>query len=234
MKGEVVERLIENKDYHYMGASSPSRSGKKILYTTNYNPPSPDPVNITKEQLSTRLFPKESLCIMNYESRKVEFTINDFSRGGMLDFNESPWSPDEKKFVYTIRKKPKVNLEGKPLNKNDTVIAGAYIFDIEKQKDIKFIPGATAAIWSPNSNIIAYLKNDNVWLYDVDADTHILFLKSTSPLTIEHIHWTPEGDHLYMLLGNENVVDEKLYRLKDGIEIPFKKLHLLDRSYTWR
>jgi hypothetical protein len=68
----------------------------------------------------------------------------------------------------------------------------------------------------------------------VDADTHILFLKSTSPLTIEHIHWTPEGDHLYMLLGNENVVDEKLYRLKDGIEIPFKKLHLLDRSYTWR
>jgi hypothetical protein len=235
INGEVVERLTDNKKYHYIGYAYATKSGRKIFYTSSYNPP-PVKMDHNKEDISKRLNPSSALHIMDYKTREVEVTIENFSKdkGGMLTFRESPWSPDERMFIYTIQKKPLVTLMGESVDDRDTTIGGSYIFDIEKKQDVKFIPGSYQAIWSPNGNTIAYLKKRNIWLYDWEKDLHTPFIGSSDDFKINDIHWTPEGDYIYVQCIYKGKYSEKLFSVRDGKEIPFKKLKLKDPYYTWK
>ncbi|MBC7450800.1 MAG: hypothetical protein H7259_04865, partial [Cytophagales bacterium] len=222
LQGNVVERLTSSEKYHYVGYRGVSNSRSKILYSSWYTPPimSSQP---TPKELAQRLSPITSIHIMNYNTKEIELSIENFAKekGGYQTTDESPWSPDETRIVYTIHKKPSVSISGKSLYGNDSVVKstrGSYIFDIAKKQDVAFIPESTQAIWSPVSDTIAYLKNKEVWLYDVLTDTHIPFIKATEDLKVYYIHWEPSGKYLYVSCGYKGRSSERLYSVKDGME----------------
>ena len=231
IKGKVIDRIVESDKYHYAHSAHPSNSNKKILYLTHARYP-PSGSKPTKEELLSALSSKEILHIMDYGTRKEELSVENFSKGGMLAFHESPWSPDERRFVYTIRRQSISFLLGDDFKDNDTAVGGSYIYDIDKKTDVEFIAGSYKAVWCPDSNVVAYLKQGSIWLYNTNTDIHTLFLKFTSNLDID-IHWTPDGNYLYVQYRKGSKIIEKLYTM-DAKEVPFKKPKLKDRFYTWR
>lgn len=230
--GKIIERIVDNKKGVILDHSFPSKNNNKVLYTYHIDKRKANPSN---EELNEAFNPSLSLVVLDFKTKKEEVHIKFFSKGGNLELEESPWSPDEKKFVYTIGGSTKLIMEGKSaINPEEKVnVPGSYIFDIEKGKDIKFIPESYCAVWSPESYAIAYVKKDEVWVYDVEKDSHNLLFKLNSKDEIQDIHYTPKGDHLFVRLRDKKST-QKLINVVDGKEIPFTYLCVGLDSYTWR
>lgn len=176
--------------------------------------------------------------IINYKTKNEELHIKNFYKGGDLQLDESPWSADEKKIVYTILKNIQVNLMGtSSVAKNDSIAReGSYIFDIEKSKDIKFLPQSIYAVWHPDSNIIAYVKNKEIWLYNVDKDFSQCLFVSKNTTEIMDIHWSPEGDYIFMRyhLNKSRKSKQQLIKINDGTVTSDINLPIFVHNYTWR
>jgi len=179
------------------------------------------------------------LYIINLKTKEIELEVKNFGKKGGKShgpyFTENSFSPDGKQFVYIISAEPQKDRFGDKIHDNDTIVGGAYIYDIAEKKDVYHIRGATKARWNPEQNIIAYTKDKNIWLYYVDTKQHKCFLKSTiETLRIQDFHWNPEGDHIYVQCYFNRKWDEKLFRIKDGEEVIFRKLGLRGTYYFWK
>lgn len=233
-KGEVIEKIIENKKNYYVGTPYPSKTESKILYETWTKKPPANSSSYTKEELKSLLNPQITLNVFDYKTKELEVSLDNFNKTGRLVFNESPWSPNEKMFVYTIQRNHSMKLEGEVVGQKDTTGGGSYIFDVEKKQDIRYLPDSYQAVWAPTSNVIAYLKNKHIWLYNFEENSHRIFLRSTDDLKISNIHWNTDGDYLYVQCIYKNKNEEKLYNVKDGKEVLFNKLGMTDPYYTWQ
>ena len=233
--GEVIDTITDYPKHYYMGSHFPTRSGRKILCTSTYNPP-PATSSPTHAEVTRRLNPIRTLFVLSYPEKERLFAAGDFmkEKGGMFRMDECPWSPDEERFVYSIQKEQLMLLHGKPVAGGDSVKSGSYIFDTKSGKDLVFIQGSYQAVWSPVADTIAYLKSSDLWLYDVAKNKHTLFVASTNELKLEDIHWSPEGTHLYVQCTLKGKRDEKLYDVGTKNEVVFKKPHIPSPYYTWK
>lgn len=240
VQGNVIERIVNNKLGTIAGSSFPSTKNKRIVYTYKIYKEivSPNEKRSEKEILSDVWKEPSSLVVIDYKTRKEEIHINDFSKGGSLYLREFPWSPDEKKFVYTILKNIQVSLKGQPLNSEDDSIstAGSYIFDVEKAKDVKFIPGSVYAVFHPVSNKVAYIKNNEVWIYDLDADSSHILYSSKHKTDIMDIRWSPKGDYIYVRhhVDKSRKSKQLLIKADGGKVMPNITFPVYIHHYTWR
>ncbi len=246
--GAVLERLTNNRinssptNYCYSHPFAVSPSNSKILFSTNSRKIPPQGQSWTKEQLRESFGGggKFVYSLMDYNTKNILFTTERFGKSTSTEVGDQPWSPDEKNILYTVTEPIKTNLSlmGKKIHQNqlDSSQVGLYIFNFEKGKDIKFFPKVKEAEWNPSNNTIVYLLNSDIYVYDFDTDTHKLFLKSAvdAGFHIGHVRWTPDGEYLFVQCVYKKKKDEKLYNVKDGKEVNFKKLNIGHPYFTWR
>lgn len=240
-KGEVREKLTNNEllsshtQFYHSFMESVSPSGSKLLFYSNTHVPPRHGGQLSRAELEDAFIGEDTYHIMDYATKKIVFSTVNFGKKNRSRFGYRPWSPDEKKLLYTIDYPFDINIKGQQLGSRDSSEMGTYVFDLEKKQDVKYIPMAVEPSWNPHNSLVVYLLNSDIWIYDFDKDTHKLFLKSDvkNGFHIGHVRWNPEGDHLFVQCVVKRKKTEKLYRLSDGQDIKFKKLDIGHSRFIW-
>jgi hypothetical protein len=149
----------------------------------------------------------------------------------LMTVDEWPWSPDQQQLVYSARSlhhwmstSPK---------------AGVYIYDLATGQQTQVDSKGWWAVWSPDGKYIAYIKHNDVWIYDVTGHSSKVFYKSRSFEDLSVIHWAPDGQYLrvhgwkYVTFGSWfETPFERMLRITDGQESNFKNIG--GALYSWK
>ena len=117
--------------------------------------------------------------------------------------------------------------------------AGVYIYDLATGHQTRIDDKGWWAVWSPEGKHIAYIKHNDVWIYDTGTQTSSLFYKSHSFEDLSVIHWSPDGQYLrvhgwkYVTFGSWfETPFERMLRTVDGQEAHF---HAVGGAlYSWK
>lgn len=224
INGNILDTIFQVHYPKSAGLLFMSGKDNKLLFlssVTNEN------ASVTEKFFNT----PESMVIMDYNSRQILKTIDPIGALN-LQLEESPWLPDENRFVYSITNARQVEIEGeRPMEMADK--PGVYLYDIDKGGSTLLVPDATYAICSPLSDEIAFMKDQKVGIYKLQ-DKSIRWLYDFTKSSV--MHWTPDGNYIYIkeakLLGHGSV--EKLIRVSDGEEVPFKTVKHGYYAFTWK
>jgi len=230
--GNIIERLIETEEGQYIGLAYPSSNDSLLLFTTEVE---------TKEMGALELFNRPvSINVINFKSRAIIKQMPNICSNINFDIHESPWSPDEDKFVYSIRSDRKVVEAGKSgmiyLQPED----GVYIYNIKQDSFTRIAEKGFYAVWSPKGDNIAFLNDNKIWLYKTLSKSIELLYVAEKQEQLKIIHWTPDGDYLYVICpkyggNNFNMQhNEKLIRVKDREEVSFVKPNIGLNVFTWK
>ncbi len=230
--GQIIERIHESSPGEYVGIAYPSLSDSLLLLTTRYD---------NKEQVDNIFYAPISLNIIDFNKKKVIKRIDNLCPRINFEMVESPWSPDEKYFVYSVFDKRKMTIEGENEKIRFKPPNGIYIYSIEKEEYKQITDEGHYAIWSPKGDQIAYLIEDEIWLYNVNDSTNTMFYQSELYERIKDIHWTPDGEYLFMTCPkyylNKDMLfsyNEKLISIAEKKPVDFQKMNKGLNWYTWK
>lgn len=185
-----------------------------------------------------------TLYIMDFNTRNIIKKFENLCPDKFFAMYENPWSKDENSFVYTIRKRDKHRDESYIPSKTDSEYLkmkyGVYVYNIAKDTHKLLAENASGAVWSPSGKYIAYRKNKKIWIYDVEDKKHECIYRLGYYEDIYYIHWTPDGDYLYVS-ALKVIFDRHLYRklneylfdMKDKKSVPFNKPGLDYSYFSW-
>ncbi len=227
--GNVIRRVVNSNEGQYVGFAYPSPNDSLLFFTTEVE---------TKK--AGGIFERQiTINIINIKDQTIVKQISNFCKNVNFDMAESPWSTDENRFVYSIVYK-NINTE-KILRVLDVhPKKGIYIYNIKEDNHIKIAEEGYSAVWSPRGDSISFIKNNKVWLYNVISKETELLYAAEKHEQIKKIHWTPDGNYLYIVCpkyygNNFNMKhNEKLIRIIDKKEIEFVKPNICLNSFTWK
>jgi len=221
-KGRRIGRLLlETRKGESIGTCYSSHSGKQIA------------VEVTEGNKPNGRYEKASIRILNsirLNDIKNRLVIT-FDSTLFVDLREWPWSKDDSKIVYST---------WQPWSEsNDYSKVGVFIYDLDRNRQIQIDSDGHYAIWSQNGRLLAYIKNNSVWIYDLIGRERQLFYKAKFLEDLSAIHWSPDGIYLriqgwrYRSLGYlfEKPID-RLLTIEDGEEVSFEQIG--GGSYSWR
>lgn len=231
-KGELVERIHESPIGECVGVAYPSLSDSLLVFTTR-------PTN--QNSAYDFLYEPISISIINFNTRKSIRQLDNFCPSINFDIAESPWSPDEKHIVYCVSERRKSMMVGESPKVRKKPVDGIYIYDIEKDEHRSIAADGRNAIWSPKGDYIAYMVNNEIWLYSLaHAESKRLYRHALYE-DIKDIHWTPDGEYVFVICTKYFLhldifasYNEKLIRVSDGKQVEFKKLNIGFVWYTWK
>jgi len=226
--GNIEKKIygFKNKEYYFGMMPSP-KDNKLVLFTWS------DSLYNTNPEIP---YGKTKMYIIDLNSGNIEFNYNNF--GTISDnIHESCWSQNEEEFVYI---KPPSCFNRNPnklINKNNfETDDGVFIYDITNKSSKKIASYAKVAIWSPVSDSIAYLAQDGIYIYDVK--NHLKKKIKNKPKRksayIGGIHFSPDGEYLFVERFSLFSPKGKLLRISDGKYIPFKSPIEFMCTYTWK
>ncbi len=230
--GNIIERVIDVQEGQFIGLAFPSATDKILLFQSTVK---------SKEGGDFEFFNRlATINIMDFESKEIIKKIENFCLSTSFTLDESPWSPDETSFVYSISGDgPLLALEGAPEKTYPGPEKGIYIYNIANDSHTKISDGGKQAAWSPKGDKIVFEKDKKIWLYNTLENSVELFYAAGKSEFLKEIHWTPDGDYLFVVCPKyknryEGKYNEKLIRIKDKKEVEYKKLNIGNRPFTWK
>lgn len=112
-----------------------------------------------------------------------------------ISLKEVPWSLDGKKIFYSITKR-----EGDEKIK-ESFKEGIYLYDLNTNKNSLYVEGGYNVICSPGEKQIAYLRDGNVWIHDLDKQLHVCLYKTKFYDRIGGIKYSPNGEFVLIRKG---------------------------------
>lgn len=235
LKGNVTVRIYEAEKGELASPRNSSWDDKYLLVTIQKKW---DPVKYPFEGLA----PMVSLVVLDLEQKEVVVKLDSVGRFPNLRIEESPWLHEGYRFVYSVGGGTKFKLEGQEelINPSETT-EGIYLFDVLSGESKLLVPGGRSAIVSPNSNKIAYKKDNSIRVLDLKTNVEKTIYKHSSKEKLLNTHWTPDGNSIYFAYtyysGIADVLNsngEKLIDVSTGKEEPFKKMGLGFYPYSWK
>lgn len=231
-KGVLIERIHESSAGEFVGLAYPSLTDSFLLVTTRYD---------NKEYADNIFYAPITLNVIDFNKRKIITRIDNLCPRINFEMVESPWSPDEKYFVYSVFDKRKMSTEGENEKIRFKPEDGIYIYSIDNKEHKRIINRGHYAIWSPKGDYIAYLIEDEVWLYNVIDSFNILLYQPELYERVKDIHWTPDGEYLFVTCPkyhlNKDMLfsyNEKLINITEKKPVDFQKLDKGLNWYTWK
>jgi hypothetical protein len=228
LHGRLIERFYEARPGETAARSYPSRSDKYLLFTV-------DTAEDYKKNPLEGLMRMNSIVIMDLQKKQVITVFKDVGIIPSFEIFESPWLYDESKFIYDISREngiANVNTAG-----NDS--SGIYACDISDGQRKLLIPGARFGICSPTSMKIAYIKDQSIWIRNLETNKDSRIYKASTNEKFQSIHWTPDGKSIYLANYKDYMfdfftADEKLIDIRSGESLPFKKTGIGFQIYSWK
>lgn len=229
--GNIIERVYQTEKGQIVGFTYPSRSDRKLLFTM-------DTIGDVTLNPLEGLMRSESIWIMDMQEKKIIKKIENVGAIPNFSIRESPWLFDEDHFVYSIANENKIVLQGDTLNSIKEA-AGVYLYDLASDKKKLIVSDGYFAVGSPTSNRIAFIKHKSVRVLDLTNQSEKSIYKIGSKEGVSHIHWTPDGKHIYIVNFNYFIFGlftsgEKLIDVETGKEMPFRKIGHGFGIYTWK
>jgi WD40 repeat protein len=232
LSGTIVERIYESQDGEIAGDTYLSRNDKRLLFATEKK----GDIKINPLEGLSRM---QSIVIMDFDQRKVTKKIENIGVYPNFQLHESPWLFDEDHFIFSLSDENKIIVDGNDINPIQGDEAGIYVCDITTDQKKLLIAGARFGICSPVDLRICYIKDQSIWILDMNDKTEKIVYKAGSKEKISNIHWAPNGKYIYLAYfnnGNSNSINsgEKLIEVSSGKEISFKKIRHGFFPYTWK
>ncbi len=231
-KGQLIERVHESSSGEYVGVAFSSLSDTLLLFTTRYD---------NKEHADDIFYAPVNINIADFNKRKVIKQIESFCPRVYFEMAESPWSPDEKHFVYSVSDKRKMKTEGEKEKIRLMPENGIYIYSIVRDEHQRITDYGHYAVWSPKGNYIAYLLEDEIWLYNLSDSVSTRLYKPELYERVKDIHWAPDGEYLFVTCPkyhhHQNMLysyNEKLLNIPEGKPVNFQKINKGLCWYTWK
>jgi len=210
--------LFETGPGESIGSFYASPNGQRVI------------VEVTKGYTARRWsYTSGELQVLDLRSGKTLQSIP-FDSTLLMTVDEWPWSPDQTQFVYSAR--------GWRRWINNPQ-AGVYIYNLATGQQTEVDDKGWWAVWSPDGKNIAYIKHNDIWIYDVASQTSKLFYKSHSFEDLSVIHWSPDGRYLrvhgwkYVTFGSWfETPFERMLQTADGQEVHFHSVG--GALYSWK
>ena len=215
LSGNIVDRVYESQDGEIAWYGYPSRTDKRLLFTT-------------QKKGDLKVNPLEGLnrsltiMVMDYKKREIA-KIADLGTTVNFELNESPWLYDEDRFVYSIRGGRKITLGDKQINSDQMGKPGVYIYNLISNEGQLLIPDAHFAICSPINFQIGYVKDQSISLMDLKTNTTKVLYKLKSNDKVYNIHWASNGKFIYVYYFTRQMPEEKLIEVSTGKEVSLIK-----------
>lgn len=231
IQGQVLRQLTHNSNRQF-SSCIPSPSHRKLLHFLIKR--SAWPNQPTAEDFRRALIaPDQTSSIWNLATN-ITLPLTGLAHQGLRSFQEQCWSPDETHLAYSVIRSPALHLVNQPINPQDsTIIGGVYIYAIGSQHNVHFLPGGHDASWSPKNYVIAYIKNNGIYLYDVAHDTERLFRPATRSYQPSHVRWLPDGKTIYVQYMKGRRLQEAFYDSISGQELNYAKPGLPGPYFSW-
>lgn len=231
LQGKIIEVIYESQDGELVGFPFLSRTDKKLIFTSETDLSSSDPLEVFGRP--------QSLVIMDFNDKKIVTKLENISPLGQLDIEESPWLVDEERFIFTLRSERKISLSEKNNKGQGSGVPGIYIYDLKTDKYDLLVRNGSFGVCSPVSLQIGYIKDRSAWVLDLKNNSQKIIYDASSNEKVTHIHWTPDGKYIYLISYDNYPLDfftsnEKLIEVSSGKEVSFKENHHGFNTYTWK
>ena len=179
-----------------------------------------------------------SIEVMDLQKRKIIATIENVGRSPSFNINESPWLCDERQFLYSITNDNKIVSQNKNLTPVNLDSTGIYVYDLSTNQKKLLVTGGSYAVCSPVNPEIAFKRDQSVWIMNMHSHIKKLIYKGKSEEKVTDIHWTPDGNYIYIASYNSSLdptsSTEKLINVVTQEEISFRKIGQGFNIYTWK
>ena len=168
------------------------------------------------------------LVVYNVKLNNILTTYSKMGPSANVILNPNQaWSRDNKKLLIAISD---ANIH-KPLkgvtdefydfvSKND----GLHILDIRTDEKILVTRNSYNGIWSPIDNKIAYSIGNDIYIYNVDSNSHKILFKNSAnkEIFIYNLLWSPDGQYILVWFKDprtfsKNKYFSKLFSFKDNM-----------------
>jgi hypothetical protein len=227
LHGRLIERFYEAGPGETAARSYPSRSDKYLLFTV-------DTAEDYKKNPLEGLMRKTSVVIMDLQKKQVIKIVN-VGTTPSFQIHESPWLYDENSFIYSVTSEQGIA----NVSTVGSDSSGIYICDIGNGQRKLLIPDARFGICSPTSMKIAYIKDQSIWIRNLETNKDSRIYKASTNEKFQSIHWTPDGKSIYLANYKDYMfdfftADEKLIDIRSGESLPFKKTEIGFQIYSWK
>ena len=116
-------------------------------------------------------------------------------------------SPDGLKLALVTLDKEKITQKGEPFH------FSTYVFDIQS-KNADFVDYGIHPIWSPDGSQLAYIKQNEVWLYQSSTKEKQVLItgdRFAHEAQIEKVEWSPDGKSLLLVTDQSPDVNVELW-----------------------
>ena len=231
LQGEITDTVYEAKENELSGDAYLSVHDNKLLFKLTVD--DFDPTNALGQ-----LNRPASIVVMDFKKKEIIRKIDGVASLSSIELNESPWFSDEVRFVYDIRGNRKMTIGGEDVIKFSE-IPGIYLYDLSADSHTLLAQGGYYGVVSPVADQVAYIRDRRIWIYDLKKNTQRAIYAAGKGEEIMHIHWTPDGEYIYLSNYTEFALgffdsNKKLIGSDDGREVPFDKVGPGLGSYTWK
>lgn len=232
LNGKIIERIYESQMGEIADGAFSSKNDKYLLFTIQRV----GDLNINPLEGLMRM---NSIIIMDFEKKEVIRALENLGRSPNFNIHESPWIFDENRFIFSISNENKIVAQGKDMTSVENDSAGIYMYDLVTDQKKMIAPGGRFGIASPVAPEIAYIKDQSVWVMNLNDSSTKMIYKAGRKEKLSNIHWTPDGKCIYLVCFINygfNLVssDEKLIDVNTKKDLRFKKIKHGYYSYTWK
>jgi len=182
------------------------------------------------------LLRSQSLIVMDFKSNRIVTRIDSLGNSSTLEIDESPWLPNEDKFIYTISINKNIIFEG---NLIDTTIherPGIYLYNISTKTKTLLIENGRHGVVSPLNNSIAYMLGGAVWIKNLDSNIETQIFRIKKKQHVSKLHWTPDGNRLFLFTYDKSSkkFGEMLINIESRSEESFESIDHGYYHFSWK
>ncbi len=188
-----------------------------------------------KKQPFEGLMPMLTLKVLDMNTGAILHTIDSIGRPPSYQMHESPWLHDGQRFFWSIANAPRLIAQGKDVFPHRPTGAGVYMYDMRLGRSSLFLPGARLPVVSAVGNFLAYIKDNELRVLDIDNDVDRLLFVFENSENVATIHWSPDGRFIFAgSVEGDGDPDEILIDVHSGKDMPVEGIGMTSGSYSWK
>lgn len=230
--GKVTKDIITTQEGQYISAPYMSPSDSLLFFITEVESENQSGLDLIRRPIT--------INIINFKTKVLIKQLQNVCNTINFDIQESPWSLDESSIVYSIVNDREIREEGKTESINLHSDEGVFVYNLIEDSFKKIADKGRSAVWSPQGEHIAFISNNKIFLHKLTSGKNELLYEAEKKEQLKVIHWTPDGNYLYVICpkyygNNFNMKhNEKLIEIKGKTEVNFRKLNIGLNNFSWK